>query len=117
MIGSMQSSVSALYAFQKKMNSTAHNIANVNTDGYQKSRVLFQESRNGGVEAEVDRVQDNVTLSDRPVENNTETAAPSNVDLSEELPELMISKAGYTANLKAVQTQDEMLGSLLDVMA
>ncbi len=38
----------------------------------------------------------------------------SNVELAEEIPNLMISKRFYQANLKVIQTADEMLGSLLD---
>ena len=117
MIESMNSAGSALYAFQKKMNSTANNIANANTDGYQKSRVSFSEHSSGGVEAEIDRIQERVTLTGSPEEISVEASVPSNVDLAEEIPHLMIAKAGYTANLKTVQTQNEMLGSLLDVMA
>lgn len=117
MIETMNNSISALTAFQKKMNSTANNIANVKTDGYKKSRVLFQERLNGGVDAEVERVDDRVTLTARPTESSAESAEPSDVDLAEEIPQLMMAKAGYSANLKTFKAQDEMLGSLLDVMA
>jgi flagellar basal-body rod protein FlgC len=47
----------------------------------------------------------------QPVQKET-----SNVDLSEELPNLMIAKRGYQANIKAIQTQEKMLGSLLDII-
>ena len=40
----------------------------------------------------------------------------SNVDLTEEIPDLMITKRAYQANLKTIETQDEMLGSLLDTI-
>ena len=39
----------------------------------------------------------------------------SNVDLGQELPSLMLSKRYFQANLKIIQTEDEMLGSLLDI--
>jgi len=41
----------------------------------------------------------------------------SNVDLSREIPEMMIAKRGYEANLKAFKTQCDMLESLLDITA
>jgi flagellar hook protein FlgE len=40
----------------------------------------------------------------------------SNVDLAEEIPNLMVTKRAYQANLKTIETQDEMLGSLLDTI-
>ena len=40
----------------------------------------------------------------------------SNVDLTEEMSEMITTKHGYTANLKAVETQDEMLGAALDIV-
>jgi flagellar hook protein FlgE len=38
------------------------------------------------------------------------------VDLTDEMPDLIVSKAGYQANLKMVSTQDEILGNLLDIV-
>jgi flagellar hook protein FlgE len=40
----------------------------------------------------------------------------SNVDLAEELPQTIIAQTGYDANLKTLKTQDEMLGTLLDII-
>jgi flagellar basal-body rod protein FlgC len=40
----------------------------------------------------------------------------SNVDLAKEIPDLMLTKRAYQANLKTIETQDEMLGSLLDTI-
>jgi flagellar hook protein FlgE len=36
--------------------------------------------------------------------------------LAEELTEMIPTQAGYDANLKAIQTEDEMLGALLDTV-
>ena len=40
----------------------------------------------------------------------------ANVDLTEEIPDLVLTKRAYQANLKTIETQDEMLGSLLDTI-
>jgi flagellar hook protein FlgE len=40
----------------------------------------------------------------------------SNVDLVEDITEMVVSKAGYSANLKTVSTQNQALGSLLDIL-
>lgn len=39
----------------------------------------------------------------------------SNVELGEEIPRLMLSKRHFQANLKIIEAEDEMLGSLLDM--
>jgi len=41
----------------------------------------------------------------------------SNVDLSEEFPELMVNQHAFSANIKTLQANDEMLKSLLDIKA
>ncbi|UCG09518.1 MAG: flagellar biosynthesis protein FlgC, partial [Desulfobacterales bacterium] len=33
-----------------------------------------------------------------------------------EIPNLMIAKRGYQANVETIQTQEKMLGSLLDII-
>ena len=40
----------------------------------------------------------------------------SNVNLEEEVPEMMVTQRAYEANLKVLQTQDRMLGTLMDIM-
>ena len=48
--------LSALRAFEQKFQVTANNIANVNTDGFKKSRILLKDDYPAGVEAVIDRV-------------------------------------------------------------
>ena len=116
MISALNGTISALKAFVTKMGVTADNIANVNTDGFKKNRAILKEDQNGGVRVEISR-------ENRPgfryggVENDqvVEKEA-SNVDLAEEIPDLMVTKRAYQANLKTIETQDEMLGSLLDII-
>ncbi len=40
----------------------------------------------------------------------------SNVDLTGELPALKLNRRYFEANIKAIQAQDKMLGSLLDIV-
>ena len=116
MISALNSTVSALRAFVAKLGVTADNIANVNTDGFKKNRATFQTDQNGGVRVEIRRDESpgfryDVTENGKTVEKET-----SNVDLAEEIPNLMVTKRDYEANLKTIETQDEMLGSLLDTI-
>jgi flagellar basal-body rod protein FlgC len=41
----------------------------------------------------------------------------SNADLAEELPEMMVNKRAFQANIRSLQAMDEMENSLLDLKA
>ena len=115
MIVGMYSSISGLRAFEKQLDSIADNVANVNTDGFKKTRVTLYEGKPLGVTPQVERIS---TPGPRVYENTgngQETVEKSNVDLGEELPRLMLTKRYYQANLRLIRTEDEMHGSLLDV--
>ena len=116
MIAALNNTVSALRSFVTKLGVSADNIANVNTDGFKKGRATLHEDHNGAVRVELSRdtspgFRYDVLENDRMVEKET-----SHVDLAEEIPDLMITKRAYQANLKTLETQDEMLGSLLDIV-
>ena len=116
MIYAVDSALSAVSAYQKKMDVTADNVANVTTDRFKKSRVSMSENKNGGVRAEVDRVDTPGITIDRAGENGPEAVESSNVDLAEEIPNMIMAKAGYTANLKTIESQDQILGNLMDIL-
>ena len=116
MISPMDSGLSALSAYSVKMRVTANNVANVNTDGYKKSRTTMQEGPLGGVVPEVDRVDTPgmpKQISEDGIIREVET---SNVDLAEEITDTMPTRTAYQANLKTIQATDEMIGSLLDAI-
>ena len=116
MVTPVDASLSAIHAYTRKMNVTAKNVANVNTDGFKKSRTIFSEGSFGGVEATVDQLS-SPGYTKQVIENGrVHNAETSNVDLVEELTETMTTPKGYTANLKTIQTHDEMLGTLLDTI-
>ena len=91
MIPSVNSTISALQAYKTRLGVTADNIANANTDEFKKSRATLKEGTNGEKES-------------------------SNVNLEEEIPEMMVTQRTFEANLKVLQTQDKMSGTLLDIM-
>ena len=116
MITNVSSNLSALRAFGTKMGVHADNVANVNTDGYKKNRAVLKEGPNRSVDLDIERVDTPGAVYERyegheRVENET-----SNVDLAEEFPAVMTTQHAYNANLKVVKTQDEILGSLLDIV-
>jgi len=115
MINASGISLSALSAFQKKTDVTANNIANVLTDGFKKSRVTMAEKKPNGVDAVVDRVDTPGILKETIRDDTLVTVESSNVDLAEELPDLILTKSAYSANLTALKAENDMMGSLLDI--
>lgn len=116
MISGIYSGLAALQAIQTKTGSIANNVANVNSDAYKKTRVTLQEGApQQGPTVNIEKIQTPGPLVYEQTNNGRELVEKSNVELTEELPEMMISKRVYQANLKTIQTEDEMLGMLLDI--
>jgi len=108
--------MSGLKAHKTKMDVAANNIANVNTDGFKKSKVEFEENAVGGVMVNIQKIETNgnpIQHKEGEKEIHSET---SNVDYAEETVNMITANTGFEANLKALQTEDEMLGSLLDII-
>ena len=91
--------LSGLQAAQLRMASSAHNIANAVTPGFRRQVVAQQTAPNGGVSTTIERAP-----------------APGDA-LAEDLVALKLAQHLFTANLKVLRTQDQMLGTLLDEQA
>jgi len=115
MITGLSNSISALFAFGKKMAVTANNVANLQSEGFKKSRTLLEEGSHGAVTAQIETVNTPGVVITEEDEQGTVQRELSNVDLEKEIPESILTERGYQANLKMIETQDEMLGSLLDI--
>ncbi len=110
------SALSALDAHGQKLNVTANNIANLNTDGFKKSRAVLQEADPSGVIISISKV--NTPGAPILSEDGTgEVRESSNVDLAEEIVNLQTAQRGFEANLKTLEAEDEMLGCLFDIIA
>ena len=116
MISPLNSAISALQAHVKKLGVTAHNIANVNTEGYKKYRATMEEDAFGGVRVNIRRVETPGHPYEILEDGQPTTKETSNVDLTQEIPNLMIARRGYEANIKTIQTEEKMLGTLLDIV-
>jgi hypothetical protein len=92
--------LSGMRAAQLKLDSHAHNVANVQTPDF-KRQVTTQTARpdTGGVDAQIAR--------------ETEASAPFD-RLADDLVGQRMSLYSFAANLRTVQTEDRMLGTLLD---
>ncbi len=116
MLFSIGNNLSALQAFGTQMAVRANNVANVNTDGFKKSRAILEEGLNDAVKVDIQRVEDPGPVVVNTSGTGSMTRELSNVDLGEELPRTIPSQRGYEANIKVFQTQDEMLGTIVDLI-
>ena len=92
---------SGLQAAQLRLDASANNVANMNTPGYRREVVAQEEAaESAGVRSTVQREQD-----------------AKGVALEQEAVEQMSATYAFKANLQTIKTQDEMMGSLLDVKA
>ena len=115
MISGINSTLSAMQAFQKKMESVADNTANVNTDGFKKTKVTLHEGTGRSIVPQVHRIETPGPQVYEQTSEGSELVEKSNVELTEEIPQMMLNKRFYQANIKMLQVEDEMLGSLLDI--
>ena len=99
----ISSNISSIQAHQTMMNTNANNIANVNVDGFVPSDTRMSE------------VGDSVVANTRSADDTLSTK--SQTDLAKELPDQIIVEDVVEANVVAIKTQDDILGSLLDIKA
>jgi flagellar basal body rod protein FlgG len=114
MIPALDAAATALAAYSQKVQATAHNVANLNTEGFKKSRVILQEGHPAGVTASLQRIDS--PGAPIPSLDQATIAESSNVDVGEEMLNLMTSKHAFQANLKVIQTEEERIGFLLDIL-
>jgi flagellar hook protein FlgE len=116
MSNAIGAALSALGAFGKKLNVTANNIANVNTEGFKKSRAILQDADPSGVTVSISQV-DTPGFPVPATDGTTEMKESSNVDLGEEIINLQITKHAFNANAKTIEAEEAMLGSIFDIFA
>jgi len=117
MISSIGNNLSALKAFGTGLGVKANNIANSDSENFKKSRAIYSEGKTGEVKTEIREVDSKNEFSSINSRDNNSEAHPSNVDLTEEIPGMIIDQRGFEANLKAIKTREEMLGSVLNIIA
>ena len=116
MISGIYSALSALGAFSKKVAVTSNNVANSHSDEYKKSRAILEEGQNGGVNVSIQKVDTPGSLIAREGSSGVQTVETSNVDLAEETVHMMLAQRGYEANAKSVAVQNELLGTILNIL-
>ena len=106
--------VSGLQAASLQLRASANNIANSDTDGYQKQQVTTQAGTYG-VEVKVEKVGAAEAPTNTPDNLDKVADQRSNVDLIDELIEMKAAKNLFEANVETLQTQENMLGRILDI--
>ena len=99
--------LSGMRAAQQRLDTSAHNVANALTPGFQR-QVVTQSAQPGlgGVDAQTGRA--------------SEAAKAGGDDfghLAEDMVAQRMSVYSFAANLRTVETQDRVLGALLDAKA
>jgi flagellar hook protein FlgE len=100
MVSALSIATSGMNAAQLGLQASAHNIANLSTEGFRREEVVQTEAANrAGVEASLTR------------------AAEPGSSMETDLVGLLQSKNAFLANLAVFRTSDRMHGALLDIAA
>ena len=100
----ISNNISSIGAQQTMLNTSASNIANVNTDGFIPNDTRITDNSNSSVTAY------NVQADDTG-------STKSQTNLAKEIPDQIVAQAATEVNVSVIKTQDEMFGSLLDIKA
>lgn len=116
MINGINSALTALDAFFKKMDVASNNVANIISDGFKKSRAVIEEGKNGGVTVSIQKIDTPGSAITYEDGSGVQTKEGSNVDFAEEAVNMILAQRGFEANLKSLKTQSELLGTFLDIV-
>jgi flagellar basal-body rod protein FlgC len=114
----LYASVAGINAFFKKMDVTAHNVANLNTDNYKRRIPQIGQDKNGLPETKV--TTDNTPGLENPRRVGEPEGPPremSNVTYTREAVSMIEAEMGVKANVTALKVAGETFGSLLDIFA
>lgn len=110
---------SALKAFGIKMAVSANNVANVYSEDFKKSRALVtegQEGQNDAVKVNISKVDTEGPIETKMVNGQAVHQELSNTDIAEEFTGQITTQRAFEANTKTIKTEDEMLGTLIDMV-
>lgn len=114
-IAALNAGQSGLNASLRALDTSAHNIANASTQGFQPRQAQFQEASPAG---------SGVTLSQQARAQAAATPAAtsgalqdSGTDLAKEATDALVYKAQFDLSAKVIKTTDQTLGSLINIKA
>ena len=91
--------VSGLHSAQVRLAASAHNVANLTTEGFRPVRTIQAEGVAGGSTARIDQVR-----------------SPAEVDLIHETVERARASLQYTASLRLIAVEADLWGQLADLL-
>lgn len=103
---SFASSISALKTLEARQAGASTALANINTKGFQESSVNQTEA-DGNQGTRVSHIQ--------KVANSSPQFSGAKLEVV--IPQQMIIQNSYKANASVIKTQDEMIGSLMDIVS
>ena len=124
--------VSGLRAQSKRLAVSADNVVNMSSlgvhpvpalakpEGFAPQRTVFNSQALGGVTASTTRIEPASYLSRQPEHPDADPDGLMplpNVSLEQETVEQIEALRLFQANIAAIQTQDRMLGTLLDIVS
>lgn len=111
---SFNSSVSGIRAAIDMLGISAHNTANINTDGYKKQRVNLRDDHDSGVIVDITESTEAGSLYKNKRGDMVEA---SNVNYVEEVVAQINARHLLSANAAAIKRTDEAQESLMDIIA
>lgn len=114
---SVNTNLSALKAFGKKMGVHANNIANMHSKGFKKSRAVLKEGADQTVTVEIDRIDSPNYPISKTSGDQIRNNESNNVDVATEIVGTMTSQRGYEVNSTFIKTEEEMTGTILDLLS
>ena len=111
---SFNSSISGIRAATDMLGASAHNIANINTDGYKKQHVNLRGDDGSGVIADITE-----STETGPLYKNArgETVEASNVNYIEEVVTQIKARHLLSANAAAIKYTNEAQETIMDIIA
>ena len=91
--------LSGMNAAQTQLNASAHNVANLPTEGFHRQEVVASEQPSGGVVTSIQR------------------SASAGAALETDMVNQLQAKNAFLANLAVFKTSNQMAGALLDKTA
>lgn len=92
-------SLSGIQSAFARQGVTAHNLANTLTEDFRPQRARQLESESGGSRVEVDRAEQ-----------------PREVDIARELVDTSLASVQAKASLRVIDTETDLIGSLIDTL-
>ncbi|MCD6429675.1 MAG: hypothetical protein J7L57_00440 [Deltaproteobacteria bacterium] len=118
MVNGLDASLNAIQSHFTRLQASANNIANLNTDGYKGQRVTINEGPTGTTTTTSSTDKNpGPSRMELNQEGDLVEVEMSNVDLATGYVKTMESTQAIKANLKAIQTADELLGEIIDTLA